>query len=93
MCTAIGKRYNNVPVLIYHHGRNADAILAVLAILSVFAIVTDIAFIALLALRTGGSGVALVSFFSLFSGRFYSEGTPCLTIVIGNIPKVIVADF
>ena len=48
---------------------------------------SGIAFIALFALLSVFTGIALIS------GGFNAEGCPCMSIVIGDIPKVVITYF
>ena len=66
---------------------------------ALLALVTLVAFFALDTLNALLALVTLVAFFALgtcrshFSGSFHIERFPILTIVIGNIPEVIITDF
>ena len=54
---------------------------------SLVTLVTFVAFIALFALLSGFTGI------TLFSGGFHTEGYPCLSVVVGDIPEVIITYF
>ena len=43
--------------------------------------------------QAGIALIILIAFFAGGSGGFYTEGSPSFTIVIGNIPQIIFADF
>ena len=82
-----------------------NALLALVTLVALFtldtlnALLTLVTFFALDTLNALLALVTLVAFFALgtcrshFSGSFHIERFPILTIVIGNIPEVIITDF
>ena len=45
------------------------------------------------AILSVSAGISFVALFAFLAGCLYAEGNPALTVVIGDIPKVIVPDF
>ena len=66
---------------------------AVLAVLSGVTLIALISFVSLIALVAVLTVCSIFTVLAVRSGRLYSEGSPALTAVIGDIPNVIVSDF
>ena len=84
----------NVIVPDFKPGRYAVfSVCAVFAVSTVFTVLAINAIFAIGTILSVSAGVAFVALVAFLAGRLYSEGSPALTAVIGDIPNVIVSDF
>ena len=84
----------NVIVPDFKLGRYAVfSVCAVFAVSTVFTVLAINAIFAIGTILSVSAGVAFVALVAFLAGRLYSEGSPALTAVIGDIPNVIVPDF